>query len=69
MLAGLFLIGGCAAQAPKLPLPTQDCRGLIEQLADPSMEGRGLGTAGLERARDFVLEQLQSDDGMEPEFI
>ncbi|MCC6680570.1 MAG: M28 family peptidase [Phycisphaeraceae bacterium] len=64
-LACLFLISGCAA--PKLPQPTQDFRGLVEQLADPSMEGRGLGTAGLDRARDFVLQQLQSD-GLVPAF-
>jgi len=34
-------------------------------LAGPAMEGRGLGTAGLERAADYIAEQFQAA-GLEP---
>lgn len=32
----------------------------VADLADPTMEGRGLGTAGLERARDYLVNHMMS---------
>ena len=40
---------------------------IAAHLADPVMEGRGPGTAGINRARDYLIEQFRAT-GLEPAF-
>jgi hypothetical protein len=40
---------------------------LVGDLADPSMEGRGPGTAGIEKARDYIVRHFK-EAGLEPAF-
>jgi hypothetical protein len=40
---------------------------LVQDLASPSMEGRGPGTAGIDKARDYIVRHFR-DAGLEPAF-
>ena len=41
---------------------------LLEKLASSEMEGRGIGTAGLDKARDAIVERLRAI-GLQPAFL
>jgi hypothetical protein len=70
-LGFLVLILARASAAPPPPPPAAAeiaaYRETVERLAAPDMEGRGLGSPGLDRARDFILAQLQ-DLSLTPAF-
>lgn len=75
VVASAMTIGlatGCHVVAPVKPLAltTPESRQFHQWVADlssPVMEGRGAGTAGLDRARDYVVAQFRSD-GLLPAF-
>ena len=68
-LLGLVLALGCivALAAPVTPGQADPERYLehVKALTSPEMGGRGAGTAGLERAADYIVQQFQSL-GFEP---
>ncbi len=70
-ILAVALIAACAGPAAAESGPTgADARtfqSLVDTLAAPEMEGRGPGTEGIERARDFIIEQFV-DAGLEPAF-
>ncbi len=61
--------GELAPRAPLVELPpsfsAERMREDAERLSAPDMEGRGLGTQGLERAADYVAQRMQAA-GLEP---
>ena len=70
VLLVLVTVLGCVSQPRLAPVSRQDVRTfnqIVTELADPSMEGRGAGTAGLDRARDYLVRWLR-DVGLEPVF-
>ncbi|MDX1682740.1 MAG: hypothetical protein R3336_06450, partial [Phycisphaeraceae bacterium] len=69
-LLTLWLLAGCTATVT----PTAPSAGLVADyrhwmvgLTEPAMEGRGLGTEGLDRARDALVDHLRGA-GLEPGF-
>lgn len=57
-----------AINAPVKPVLTGDAasyQSLVETLADPSFEGRGVGTAGIEKARAFITDHFRRA-GLQP---
>ena len=56
----LFRRGGAAAGAV-----AADTRTIVEHLADDELEGRLTGSAGIRRAADYIIEQLEAI-GAEP---
>jgi aminopeptidase YwaD len=68
-LLALALVLGCvvAVTAPVTPGPADPERYLehVKALTSPEMEGRGAGTAGLERAAAYIVQQFKSL-GLEP---
>jgi Tol biopolymer transport system component len=65
----LVLVLSVAAQAdaPSIPLSAETYRAWVQTLADDSMEGRGIGTAGIARAAAFIEARLE-EAGLEPAF-
>jgi len=59
------MLAGCAAR-PVSP-GERAFRAWVEVLASPTMEGRGVGTAGLDRARDVLADEFEKL-GLEPAF-
>ena len=52
-----------SADAPRVPAALPDSAWLlriVRELADPALEGRGVGTAGLEQAADLVEQQMRA---------
>jgi len=64
-LACLGLLG-CAANAP-VTFETQRFDQIVHTLADPSTQGRGAGSSGLDQARDYLVTQFQLA-GLSPGF-
>ena len=60
-LAIASAVGGCVAQE------AVDYRRIVTDLSDSSMQGRGAGTAGLDRAKDYIVEAFKSA-GLRPAF-
>ncbi len=59
LLLAASLVGCGAAPEPALPTPPTACfEQITRALADDSMEGRGVGTAGLKRAGDYLVSRL-----------
>ena len=82
-LIAWVLIGGCAANRAEsvAPQPRHDTAAatspsveatayfdVVKTLCDPAMEGRGVGTTGLERARDELARRFEAM-GLEPAFV
>jgi hypothetical protein len=60
--------GGAGADAVRIPATLPDSAwmlAIVKDLADPMLEGRGVGTAGLEQAADLVEQEMRSL-GLEP---
>ncbi len=60
----LFLLPGWAEAAPTKPprwlgADSLAARALVRQLADPAFEGRGIGTAGIDRAAEAIAERFK----------
>lgn len=53
--------------AANAPSEVDVYRAWVQRLADPAMEGRGAGYAGLDRARDLLARELR-EIGLEPAF-
>lgn len=57
------MLGGCAGDAPPIVEPgpgeVAAVRADIAALCAPAMEGRGVGTAGISRARDWVAQRFE----------
>ena len=66
-LPGLVLFALLAAHAASAADRAQTYADLVATLAAPDMEGRGPGTAGLDRARDLLVSRLR-DAGLRPAF-
>ncbi|MEE9211925.1 MAG: M28 family peptidase [Phycisphaeraceae bacterium] len=73
--AALLLLVGCTATSGPLSAsaavtPDRDARRfarLVADLADPAMQGRGPGTQGINRARDYLIERFKAA-GLQPAF-
>jgi len=56
------VLGGCVSDAPPIVAPSPAevarVRGDIAALCGPGMEGRGVGTAGIGRARDWIAQRF-----------
>ncbi|MEX1017222.1 MAG: M28 family peptidase, partial [Phycisphaeraceae bacterium] len=74
LLPVLLLVGtlaGCAGPSPyaRVDRPTAvRFQQYVDTLAHPRMEGRGAGEAGLDRARDTLVDHF-ADLGLEPGFV
>jgi Tol biopolymer transport system component len=67
-LAALLLLPAAASSAPSSPARlAEEFRSGVYALADDSMEGRGLGTAGIVRASNWIERALRAR-GMRPAF-
>jgi hypothetical protein len=60
-------VGAVAASIPSSPAEEALFRQAVADLSDASMEGRGPGTEGLNRARDYLVERFRSM-GLDPGF-
>ena len=69
LLAGTALAaaGAASTAAPPPARDVQAYRRLVTDLTKPEMEGRGAGTKGIEKARDYLAEQFLSA-GLTPAF-
>src|SRR5579859_3147818 len=71
IMIGLFVASWLAAQVSAPPriddAAVQRFRNDVTTLASDKMEGRGLGTKGIERAADFIEARLRSI-GLKPAF-
>lgn len=67
--AVLILLAGCGAVTQSAPFEPGEAyyAKLVHDLAHPSMEGRGPGTAGIDKARDYIVDHLQMA-GVKPAF-
>ena len=67
-LAAVACSGGAAPSPSPSPSPSPvaaDLRTIVEHLADDELEGRLTGSAGIRRAADYIIEQLEAI-GAEP---
>ena len=65
---GAATLVGCASLTGSDPISQRrEAQRIVARLADPAMEGRGAGTQGLERARDFLIKRFRAI-GLEPAF-
>src|SRR5688500_15874554 len=62
-LLAALLAGGISSAAP--PIEPQALLGHLKVLAADELQGRGNGSAGLERAGDYIAEQFKAA-GLEP---
>ena len=67
-----FAAVGCATapvpvDAPQWIAASEQFARIVRDLTNPSMEGRGAGTAGIDRARDYLVEQFEAL-GLRPAF-
>ena len=55
-VASVVLFVGCGPSEPVV----LDIRALVEELADDEFEGRLTGSAGIEKAADYITTQLKA---------
>lgn len=68
LLIWLVLLAACSTARQETAVSdaqTRQFQQYVNDLADPSMEGRGAGTAGIEKARDYLVRELERV-GLEP---